>query len=226
VSEVITVRVDRETKRKIKKHGINVSQTVRRALQREIAKKEEENLQRALNEAGHILRKIPEKEIVRVIRDSRDERWLLKAGLLLDANSLLLLIRSNEEARAVKFPIIEDSKILDLTVYELGNGIRKESELIRSLSPDEAEKLASDVSLVLSNLDKLAISAAEFPAVLSIAKSERKTFYDSSYIYVAKREKMTFVTEDQNLSKIARKYVNTVSISEVITKRKSWFVPL
>ena len=74
MSEVITVRVDRETKQKIKKHGINVSQTVRRALQREIAKKEEENLQRALNEAGHILRKIPEKEIVRVIRESRDER--------------------------------------------------------------------------------------------------------------------------------------------------------
>jgi len=74
MSEVITVRVDRETKRKIKKHGINVSQTVRRALQREIARKEEENLRRALNEAGHILRKIPEKEIVRVIRESRDER--------------------------------------------------------------------------------------------------------------------------------------------------------
>ena len=74
MSDVITVRVDRETKRKIKKHGINVSQTVRRALQREIAKKEEENLHRALNEAGLILRKIPEKEIVRLIRESRDER--------------------------------------------------------------------------------------------------------------------------------------------------------
>jgi len=141
--------------------------------------------------------------------------------LLLDANSLLLLIRSNEEARAVKSPIIEDSKILDLTLYELGNGIWKESELIKSLSPDEAEKLANDVSLVLSNLDKLTVTAAEFPAVLSIAKSERKTFYDSSYIYVAKREKMTLVTEDQNLSKIARKHVHTVSISEIIAKRRT-----
>jgi len=74
MSDVITVRVDRETKRKIKKHGINVSKTVRVALQKEIAKKEEETLLRALDEAGRILRKIPEKEIVRVVRESRDER--------------------------------------------------------------------------------------------------------------------------------------------------------
>jgi antitoxin CcdA len=74
MSSVITVRIDRETKRKIKKHGINVSETVRRALQKEISKKEEENLRHALDEAGRILRKIPEDEIIRVIRESRDER--------------------------------------------------------------------------------------------------------------------------------------------------------
>jgi antitoxin CcdA len=66
--------VDRETKKKIKKHGINVSDTVRKALEREIMKREEEDLQRALDEAGRILRKIPEKDIVRMIRESRDER--------------------------------------------------------------------------------------------------------------------------------------------------------
>jgi antitoxin CcdA len=66
--------VDRETKKKIKKHGINVSDTVRKALEREIMKREEEDLQLALDEAGRILRKIPEKDIVRMIRESRDER--------------------------------------------------------------------------------------------------------------------------------------------------------
>jgi antitoxin CcdA len=74
MSSVITVRVDRETKKKIKKHGINVSDTVRKALEREITRREEEDLQRALDEAGRILRKIPEKDIIRVIRESRDER--------------------------------------------------------------------------------------------------------------------------------------------------------
>jgi hypothetical protein len=51
-----------------------VSETVRKALQREISKREEQSLQRAVVEAGAILRKIPERDIVRVIRESRDER--------------------------------------------------------------------------------------------------------------------------------------------------------
>ncbi len=74
MSSIITVRVDSETKRKIKKHRINVSETVRKALQNEISKREQENLQRALDEAGRILRKIPEKDIVRAVRESRDKR--------------------------------------------------------------------------------------------------------------------------------------------------------
>ena len=74
MSSIITVRVDSETKRKIKKHRINVSETVRKALQNEISKREQENLQRALDEAGRILRKIPEKDIVRSVRESRDKR--------------------------------------------------------------------------------------------------------------------------------------------------------
>ncbi len=69
-----TVRIDQETKRKIKKHGINVSQTVRKALEKEISKKEDMKLQRAIEDAGRILRKIPEKEIVKMIRESREER--------------------------------------------------------------------------------------------------------------------------------------------------------
>jgi predicted nucleic acid-binding protein len=138
--------------------------------------------------------------------------------LLLDANSLLLLVRSDQEWGTVKFPIIESSKILDLTIYEVGNGIWKESELIRSLSPAETENLATNISVVLSNLAKSFVTPAEFNQVLTIAGAERITFYDSSYIYVAKRDKMTLVTEDQSLSKAARKHVRTMAIREIIAE--------
>lgn len=74
MSDVITVRVDKETKSKIKKHRINVSETVRNALRKEIREKEEEELQRALKETGQILRKIPENEIIRAVRESREKR--------------------------------------------------------------------------------------------------------------------------------------------------------
>ena len=43
MSEVVTIRIDKHTKEKIKKHGINVSLTVRKALEEEIRKKEEED---------------------------------------------------------------------------------------------------------------------------------------------------------------------------------------
>ncbi|MFI5421798.1 MAG: type II toxin-antitoxin system VapC family toxin [Nitrososphaerales archaeon] len=142
-------------------------------------------------------------------------------GFLLDANSLLLLIRSDIEARSVKSRVIQDSKILDLTTYEAGNGIWKESELLKTLSPEETNKLAVDVSLVISSLEKTYVEPSEFSLVLRIAKSERRTFYDSSYIYVAKRDNMTLITEDQTLSKIARKHVQTTTIREVLTKMKT-----
>ncbi len=74
MSAVITVRVDKETKDKIKKHRIKVSETVRNALRKEIRDKEKEELQGALREAGQILRKIPEKEIIRAVRESREKR--------------------------------------------------------------------------------------------------------------------------------------------------------
>ena len=74
MSEVLTVRIDKKTKEKIKKHKINVGETVRTALQTEIQKREEIELGKALRDAGQILRKIPEKEIVKAVRKSRDQR--------------------------------------------------------------------------------------------------------------------------------------------------------
>jgi predicted nucleic acid-binding protein len=141
---------------------------------------------------------------------------------LLDANALLILIRLGSATLQVKFSsILGSSSILDLTTYQIGNGIWKESELLKSLTPEETEKLASDLTLVLSGLERLSIEPSEFLAVLRIAKSEKKTFYDSSYIYVGKREKMTLVTEDQALAKAARKHIPTVSVRELISTRQS-----
>jgi hypothetical protein len=74
MSSVITVRVDSETKEKIKKHRINVSQAVRDALTKKIQEKEEEEIQSALKVAGQVLRKIPEKEIIKTVREARDKR--------------------------------------------------------------------------------------------------------------------------------------------------------
>jgi post-segregation antitoxin (ccd killing protein) len=74
MSEIITVRVEKTLKEKIRQHQINVSETVRMALEDEIKKIENAELSRAISEMKLILDKIPDAEIVNAVRDSRDLR--------------------------------------------------------------------------------------------------------------------------------------------------------
>ncbi len=74
MTEIVTVRVDKNLKKKIKKYKISVSKITREALEEEIKKKEREELVRAITEMKTILQKIPDEEVVRAIRESRDQR--------------------------------------------------------------------------------------------------------------------------------------------------------
>ncbi|GAY26117.1 hypothetical protein ATG_13200 [Desulfurococcaceae archaeon AG1] len=71
---VVSARIDRELYEKIKRYRINVSQVIRRALEEEIRRREEEEIRRGLEEASKILSKIPEEEVVEIIRSLREER--------------------------------------------------------------------------------------------------------------------------------------------------------
>jgi len=74
MSEVITVRVKKSLKEKIRKHRINVSKTVREALEDEVKKRENAELAQAINQMKAVLERIPDEEIVKAIRESRDQR--------------------------------------------------------------------------------------------------------------------------------------------------------
>jgi len=74
MTEIVTVRVKKSLKEKARKYKIDVSKTVRAALENEIRKREEEELTQALGDIKTILQKIPDEEIVKAIRESRDQR--------------------------------------------------------------------------------------------------------------------------------------------------------
>lgn len=74
MSEIITVRVGKSLKEKIRQHGINVSETVRMALEDEVKRLENAELSRAISEMKLVLDKIPDAEIVNAVRVSRDQR--------------------------------------------------------------------------------------------------------------------------------------------------------
>ena len=74
MSEVLTVRVDKALKEKIRKYKINVSKITRQALEEEIKKRERQELTGAIIEMKTLLEKIPDEEIIKAVRDSRDQR--------------------------------------------------------------------------------------------------------------------------------------------------------
>ena len=74
MSEVITVRVNKTLKEKVRKHRINVSKTVREALEDEVKKRENAELAQAITQMKAVLQKIPDEELVKAIRESRDQR--------------------------------------------------------------------------------------------------------------------------------------------------------
>lgn len=74
MSEVLTVRVDKALKEKIRKYKINISKITRQALEEEIKKRERQELTGAIIEMKTLLEKIPDEEIIKAVRDSRDQR--------------------------------------------------------------------------------------------------------------------------------------------------------
>jgi post-segregation antitoxin (ccd killing protein) len=73
MSEILTVRVDKALKGKIKKYKISVSKITRQAIEEEIRKREKQELTEAIIEMKTLLEKIPDQEITKAIRESRDQ---------------------------------------------------------------------------------------------------------------------------------------------------------
>jgi predicted nucleic acid-binding protein len=133
---------------------------------------------------------------------------------LLEASSLFLLIRSSREER--KLAIVNESRILDLTIFEIGNTLWKESELLKILAIEEVEKLVRTVVRTLAALESISLSRDDFAEVLGIARKEKLTFYDSSYLYIAKKNGLTLVSNDGKLFRAAKKYAETETAESLL----------
>jgi antitoxin CcdA len=70
----VVVRVDEGLKKKAKAYNVNISEVVRTALKEEVQKRERRELISAFERAKKALSKVPDEEIVKAIREARDER--------------------------------------------------------------------------------------------------------------------------------------------------------
>jgi len=72
MSEMITVRVRKEIKEKVKKYKIKASEVMRNALLEEVRRIEKDELIAALKDAKEILSKMDADAIIKSIREDRD----------------------------------------------------------------------------------------------------------------------------------------------------------
>ncbi|OYT30836.1 MAG: PIN domain nuclease [Thermofilum sp. ex4484_79] len=115
-------------------------------------------------------------------------------NLLFDASALLNIIRRK---RRKAFNILVGNYILDLTFYEIGNAIWKETKLQKRIEVDEASKLLKTISIIKDKMQML--RAENLVVVFKIAYELGITFYDASYIVAAAGNNLFLVTDDKKL---------------------------
>ena len=133
---------------------------------------------------------------------------------LIDASAFMLLIKKANPESTIK--CLQDSSILDLTYYEVGNAIWKESVLAKLLTPDAAKTLQRMTGTILTKIDRISSESDSFEKIIEIAKCEKLTFYDSSYIHFAKEKGLQLITEDKELKTKAGRYVKVQNITTLM----------
>ena len=70
----VSAKIKRNLYEKLKRYRVPVSEVIRRALEEEVKRREEQEVREALKRMQQILTKIPPEEIVSAVRSSREER--------------------------------------------------------------------------------------------------------------------------------------------------------
>lgn len=138
---------------------------------------------------------------------------------LIDASSLMLLMKTANIQTQLEY--LRTSSLLDLTFYEVGNAIWKDACLSKFLTKKESEVLRNRVQTVLSKTHKIANEASDFQKILDISESEKLSFYDSSYLFVAKEKGFVLVTEDKALRVKAEKHVEVQNVSTLLSQQSN-----
>jgi len=102
---------------------------------------------------------------------------------------------------------------LNLAFYELGNAVWKQVHVYEAITGDEANTVLDPLTEVFRKLKKP--EAEDAFEILKIALKENLSFYDASYVQAAKENGLTFVTDDEQLYKVSKKYVKTITSSEL-----------
>jgi predicted nucleic acid-binding protein len=101
---------------------------------------------------------------------------------------------------------------LNLAFYELGNAVWKQVYIYKVIDTNEANIILDSLTEVFMKLKKP--EKENSLEILKIAAKEGLTYYDAAYIQAAIENKLTLVTDDEQLYKASKKYVKAVTSDE------------
>jgi predicted nucleic acid-binding protein len=111
--------------------------------------------------------------------------------------------------------VLIDNSIQWLTVYEIVNALWKEACLLKFASTEKLLQLVDIVTDVVKYMKILSISNLE-KEILRMSIELDLTAYDTSYIVLAQRHRLTLVTEDKKLMSKAKKHINVTSLDTLL----------
>ncbi|MCD6529219.1 type II toxin-antitoxin system VapC family toxin [Candidatus Bathyarchaeota archaeon] len=134
---------------------------------------------------------------------------------VLDSSAIAIIFK---RLKGEAVDVLEGNFTLDLAFYELGNMIWKECALKNLISLEEGINRAGQLAKVLEVVEAAKIRSSEdFKEVMRLATELRLTFYDTSYLQVAKKRNLPLVTGDRELRDKAREAgVKAMTVSELL----------
>lgn len=138
---------------------------------------------------------------------------------LLDASALVpLIVDCGEELVSRKLEAAIYTT--ELGVYEAGNALWKLTVLVKSITRKDSSDLLSTLHYLIRRgiVNLVSVLEADLSEILEIAVRERITFYDASYVAIARRRNLTLATEDEELREKAAKYVSIIPYSDLKTR--------
>ena len=127
---------------------------------------------------------------------------------IFDASSIFTAIREK------KIRLLTGNYTLEIARYELGNIVWKDHILQQGISKEEAEKAVKVIRHTLALMEVLQAASNE-EAIFEIAAELKITFYDASYVYLAKAKELQLITEDLRLIKKITPTIKVLMLNEL-----------
>ena len=112
--------------------------------------------------------------------------------------------------------ILAGGYTLDLARYELGNILWKRRMLTRDLGDDEYKRLVGIVKRILGLMEIVSLDCCE-DSIAELARDFDLTFYDASYVFLAKSRGVPLVTEDSIVRSRVGGYIEVLRVEDLIS---------